>query len=131
MPQYITRTASGQTLTTSHVTLTSNFGDTNLSLIAPAGTSAIKEIALAISCPVGTGDFAVGARLDGNAVMDGSQDFAMGAIIGTTSGQTGSADGFVKQSCDVSTKAGNTVNLKLASTVSAANCDIVMQVVFA
>jgi len=131
MPQYITRTASGQTLTTSHVTLTSNFGDSNLSLIAPAGTSAIKEIALAISCPVGTGDFAVGARLDGNAVMDGSQDFAMGAIIGTTSGQTGSADGFVKQSCDVSTKAGNTVNLKLASTVSAANCDIVMQVVFA
>jgi len=131
MPQYITRTASGQTLTTSHVTLTSNFGDSNLSLIAPAGTSSIKEIALAISCPVGTGDFAVGARLDGNAVMDGSQDFAMGAIIGTTSGQTGSADGFVKQSCDVSTKAGNTVNLKLASTVSAANCDIVMQVVFA
>jgi len=131
MPQYITRTASGQTLSTSHTTLTSNFGDSNLSLIAPAGTSAIKEIALAISCPVGTGDFAVGARLDGNAVMDGSQDFAMGAIIGTTSGQTGSADGFVKQSCDVSTKAGNTVNLKLASTVSAANCDIVMQVVFA
>ena len=130
MPQYITRTASGQTLTTSHVTLTSNFGDSNLSLIAPAGTSAIKEIALAISCPVGTGDFAVGARLDGNAVMDGSQDFAMGAIIGTTSGQTGSADGFVKQSCDVATKAGNTVNLKLASTVSAANCDIVFQVVF-
>jgi len=55
----------------------------------------------------------------------------MGAIIGTTSGQTGSSDGFVTQSCDVSTKAGNTVNLKIASTVSAANCDIVMQVVFA
>jgi len=80
---------------------------------------------------VGTGDFAVGARLDGNAVMDGSQDFSMGAIIGTTSGQTGAASGFVTQSCDVSTKAGNTVNMKLASTVSAANCDIVMQVVFA
>ena len=131
MPQYITRTASGQTLSTSYTTLTSNFGDSNLSLIAPAGTSAIKEIALAISCPVGTGDFAVGARLDGNAVMDGSQDFAMGAIIGTTSGQTGSADGFVHQDVDVATTAGNTVNLKLASTVSAANCDIVMQVVFA
>jgi len=131
MPQYITRTASGQTLTTSHVTLTSNFGDSNLSLIAPAGTTSIREIALAISCPVGSGDFAVGCRLDGNAVMDGSQDFAMGAIIGTSSGQTGSSDGFVTQSCDVSTKSGNTVNLKIASTVSAANCDIVMQVVFA
>jgi len=105
--------------------------NSNLSLIAPAGTTSIREIALAISCPVGSGDFAVGCRLDGNAVMDGSQDFAMGAIIGTTSGQTGSADGFVTQSCDVSTKAGNTVNLKIASTVSAANCDIVMQVVFA
>jgi len=113
------------------VTLTSNFGDSNLSLIAPAGTTAIKEIALSISCPVGTGDFAVGARLDGNAVMDGSQDFSLGAIIGTTSGQTGLASGFVSQSCDVATKAGNTVNMKLASTVSAANCDIVMQVVFA
>jgi len=131
MPQYITRTASGQTLTTSHVTLTSNFGDSNLSLIAPAGTTSIREIALAISCPVGSGDFAVGCRLDGSAVMNGSQDFAMGAIIGTTSGQTGSSDGFVTQSCDVSTSAGNTVNLKVASTVSAANCDIVMQVVFA
>ena len=131
MPQYITRTASGQTLTTSHVTLTSNFGDSNLSLIAPADTTSIRNITLAISAPAATVDFAVGARLDGNAVMDGSQDFAMGAIIGTTSGQTGSSDGFVTQSCDVSTKAGNTVNLKIASTVSAANCDIVMQVVFA
>jgi len=49
----------------------------------------------------------------------------------TTSGHTGLASGFVKQSCDVATSAGNTVNLKVASTVSAANCDIVMQVVFA
>jgi len=131
MPQYITRTASGQTLTTSHVTLTSNFGDSNLALIAPAGTSSIKEVALALSCPVGSGDFAVGCRIDGNSVMDGSQDLSMGAIIGTSSGQTGLQSGFVKQSCDISTKAGNTVNLKVASTVSAANCDIVMQVVFA
>jgi len=113
------------------VTLTSNFGDSNLSLIAPAGTTSIREIALSISAPVGTGDFAVGCRLDGNAVMDGSQDFSMGAVMLTTSGHTGLADGFVTQSCDVSTKAGNTVNLKIASTVSAANCDIVMQVVFA
>jgi len=119
MPQYITRTASAQTLTTSHVTLTSNFGDSNLSLIAPAGTTSIREIALSISAPVGTGDFAVGCRLDGNAVMDGSQDFAMGAIMLTTSGHSGLSEGFVTQSCDV------------ASTVSAANCDIVMQVVFA
>jgi len=63
--------------------------------------------------------------------MDGSQDFSMGALTATTSGATGLSEGFVTQSCDVSTKAGNTVNLKIASTVSAANCDIVMQVVFA
>jgi len=129
MTQYITRTASGQTLTTSHVTLTSNFGDSNLSLIVPAGTSFVKKLVLSISCPVGSGDFAVGARLDGNSVTDGSQDFSMGAIIGTTSGQTGAM--MVEQDCDVSVTAGNTLNLKLASTVSAANCDIVMQVVFA
>ena len=84
---------------------------------------------LSISCPTATGDFAVGVRLDGNSVTDGSQDFSMGAIIGTTSGQTGAM--IVEQDCDVSVKAGNTLNLKLASTVSAANCDIVMQVVFA
>ena len=131
MTQYITRTASGQTLTTSHVTLTRNFGDSNLSLIVPANTSFVKKIALSISCPVGSGDFAVGARLDGNSVTDGSQDFSMGAIIGTTSGQTGAASGFVEQDVDVAVKAGNTLNLTLASTVSAANCDIVMQVVFA
>ena len=129
MTQYITRTASGQTLTTSHITLTSNFGDSNLSLIVPAGTNFVKKLVLSISCPVGSGDFAVGARLDGNSVTDGSQDFSMGAIIGTTSGQTGAM--IVEQDCDVAVKAGNTLNLKLASTVSAANCDIVMQVVFA
>jgi len=128
MPQYITRTASGQTLTTSHTTLTSNFGDSNLSLIAPAGTTSIRNVTLAISAPAATVDFAVGARLDGNAVMDGSQDFAMGAILQTTSG---AAFAVFSQDCDVATKAGNTVNMKLASTVSAANCDIVMQVVFA
>jgi len=60
--------------------------------------------------------------------MEGSQDLAMGAILQTTSG---AAQFFVTQDVDISTKAGNTVNLKLASTVSAANCDIVMQVVFA
>ena len=86
MPQYITRTASAQTLTTAHVTLTSNFGDSNLSLIAPAGTSSIRNVTLAISAPAATVDFAVGARLDGNAVTDGSQDLAMGAILQTTSG---------------------------------------------
>jgi len=128
MTQYITRTASGQTLTTSHTTLTSNFGDSNLALIAPAGTTSIRNVTLAISAPAATVDFAVGARLDGNAVMDGSQDFAMGAILQTTSG---AAFAVFSQDCDVSTKAGNTVNMKLASTVSAANCDIVMQVVFA
>jgi len=129
MTQYITRTASGQTLTTSHITLTSNFGDSNLSLIVPAGSSFVKKLVLSIACPVGSGDFAVGARLDGNSVTDGSQDFSMGAIIGTTSGQTGAM--IVEQEVDVAVKAGNTLNLKLASTVSAANCDIVMQVVFA
>jgi len=128
MPQYITRTASGATLTTSHTTLTSNFGDSNLSLIAPAGTTSIRNVTLAISAPAATVDFAVGARLDGNAVMDGSQDFAMGAILQTTSG---AAFAVFSQDCDVATKAGNTVNMKLASTVSAANCDVVMQVVFA
>jgi hypothetical protein len=60
--------------------------------------------------------------------MEGSQDLAMGAILQTTSG---AAMGVFSQDVDISTKAGNTVNLKLASTVSAANCDIVMQVVFA
>jgi len=129
MTQYITRTASGQTLTTSHITLTSNFGDSNLSLIVPAGTSFVKKLVLSISTPTATGDFAVGVRLDGNSVTDGSQDFSMGAIIGTTSGQTGLV--IAEQDVDVSVKAGNTLNLKLASTVSAANCDIVMQVVFA
>jgi hypothetical protein len=89
----------------------------------------VKKLVLSISCPTATGDFAVGARLDGNSVTDGSQDFSMGAIIGTTSGQTGAM--IVEQDCDVSVKAGNTLNLKLASTVSAANCDIVMRVVFA
>jgi len=129
MTEYITRTAAGQTLSTSHVTLTSNFGDSNLSLIVPAGTSFVKKLVLSIACPVGSGDFSVGARLDGNSVENGSQDFSMGAIIGTTSGQTGAM--IVEQDVDVAVKAGNTLNLKLASTVSAANCDIVMQVVFA
>ena len=129
MTQYITRTAAAATLTTSPTTLTSNFGDSNLSLIVPAGTSFVKKLVLSISCPVGTGDFAVGVRLDGNSVTDGSQDFSMGAIIGTTSGQTGAM--IVSQDVDVSVKAGNTLNLKLMSTVSAANCDIVLQAVFA
>jgi hypothetical protein len=129
MTQYITRTASGQTLTTSPITLTSNFGDSNLSLIVPAGSSFVKKLVLSIACPVGTGDFAVGVRLDGNSVTDGSQDFSMGAIIGTTSGQTGAV--IVEQDVDVAVKAGNTLNLKLMSTVSAANCDIVLQAVFA
>jgi len=129
MTQYITRTASGQTLTTSPITLTSNFGDSNLSLIVPAGTSFVKKLVLSISCPVATGDFGVGIRLDGNSVTDGSQDFSMGAIIGTTSGQTGAM--IVEQNVDVAVKAGNTLNLKVMSTVSAANCDIVLQAVFA
>ena len=129
MTQYITRTASGQTLTTSPITLTSNFGDSNLSLIVPAGTSFVKKLVLSISCPVGSGDFSVGARLDGNSVTDGSQDFSMGAIIGTTSGQTGAM--IVEQEVDVAVKAGNTLNLQVMSTVSAANCDIVLQAVFA
>jgi len=128
MPQYITRTASGQTLTTAHVSLTSNFSDSNLALIAPAGTSSIRNVTLAISAPAGSTDFAVGCRLDGNAVMDGSQDLAMGAILQTTSG---AAFAVFSQDVDIATKAGNTVNMKIASTVSAANCDIVMQAVFA
>ena len=119
MAQYITRTASAATLTTSYTTLTSNFADSGLSIVVP------------LSCPVGTGDFAIGARLDGNAVKDGSQDLSMGALIGTTSGQTGTANGYVKQSCDIPVQPGNTLNMKLASTVSAANCDICMQVTFA
>ena len=131
MTQYITRTAAGQTLSTSHVSLTSNFADSNLSLIVPSGVTSVKELVLSLSCPVGTGDFAVGARLDGNAVSDGSQDFSMGAVIGTTSGQTGLNSGVFKQAVDVTVVSGNTLNLKLASSVSAANCDIVFQVTFA
>jgi len=110
------------------VTLTSNFGDSNLALIAPAGTTGIRSVVLAISAPAGSTDFAVGCRLDGNAVMDGSQDLAMGAILQTTSG---AAFAVFSQDVDIATKSGNTVNMKIASTVSAANCDIVMQVVFA
>jgi len=131
MAQYITRTTIGTTLTTAYTTLTGNFADSGLSIVVPSNVRAIKEVALSISCPVGSGDFAIGARLDGNAVRDGSQDLSMGAIIGTTSGQTGSANGFVKQSCDIPVQSGNTLNLKLASSVSAANCDACMQVTFA
>jgi len=129
--QYITRTASGATLTTSYTTLTSNFADSGLAIVVPSNMRRVAEVAVSLSCPVGTGDFAIGCRLDGNAVMEGSQDLSMGAVIGTTSGQTGTANGFVMQSCDIQIKPGNTLNLKLASTVSAANCDIVMQVTFA
>lgn len=131
MAQYITRTAAGQTLSTSYTTLTSNFGDSGLAIVVPSNMRRIAEVALSLSAPVGTGDFAVGCRLDGNAVRDGSQDLSMGAMIGTTSGQTGTANGFVKQSCDIPVQPGNTLNLKVASSVSAANCDIVMQVTFA
>jgi len=131
MAQYITRTASAQTLTTSYTTLTSNFADSGLAIVVPSNMRRIAEVALSLSAPVGTGDFAVGCRLDGNAVRDGSQDLSMGAMIGTTSGQTGTANGFVKQSCDIPVQSGNTLNLKVASSVSAANCDIVMQVTFA
>lgn len=131
MAQYITRTAAGQTLNTSYTTLTGNFADSGLSIVVPSGVRRIAEVALSLSAPVGTGDFAVGARLDGNAVRDGSQDLTMGAVVGTTSGQTGLSNGFVKQSCDIPVTAGNTLNLKLAASVSAANCDICMQVTFA
>lgn len=131
MAQYITRTTAGATLTTSYTTLTGNFADSGLSIVVPSNVRAVKEVALSISCPVGSGDFAIGARLDGNAVRDGSQDLSMGAIIGTTSGQTGSANGFVKQSCDIPVQSGNTLNLKLATSVSAANVDACMQITFA
>ena len=131
MAQYITRTATAATLTTSYTTLTANFDDSGLAIVVPSNMRRIAEVAVSLSCPVGSGDFAIGARLDGNAVKDGSQDLSMGALIGTTSGQTGTANGYVKQSCDIPVQPGNTLNLKLASTVSAANCDICMQVTFA
>ena len=131
MAQYITRTASGQTLTTSYTKLTSNFAYSGLAIVVPSNMRRIAEVALSLSAPVGTGDFAVGCRLDGNAVRDGSQDLSMGAITATTSGQTGISNGVVKQSCDIPVQPGNTLNLKVASSVSAANCDIVMQVTFA
>jgi len=131
MAQYITRTAAGVTLTTAHTTLTGNFADSGLSIVVPSNTRRIAEVALSLSAPVGTGDFVVGARLDGNAVRDGSQDLAMGAITATTSGQTGIAAGFVKQACDIPVTSGNTLNLKVASSVSAANCDLCMQITFA
>jgi len=131
MAQYITRTAAAATLTTSYTTLTANFADSGLAIVVPSNMRRIAEVAVSLSCPVGTGDFAIGARLDGNAVKDGSQDLSMGAVIGTSSGQTGTANGYIKQSCDIPVQPGNTLNLKLASTVSAANCDIVMQVTFA
>jgi len=131
MAQYITRTTSGATLTTSYTTLTSNFADSGLAIVVPSNMRRIAEVAVSLSTPVGTGDFVVGVRLDGNAVMEGSQDLSMGSIIGTTSGQTGISDGFVMQSCDIQIKPGNTLNLKIATSVSAANCDVCMQVTFA
>jgi len=131
MAQYITRTTSGATLTTSYTTLTSNFADSGLAIVVPSNMRRIAEVALSLSTPVATGDFVVGVRLDGNAVMEGSQDLSMGSIIGTTSGQTGISDGFVMQSCDIQIKPGNTLNLKVATSVSAANCDVCMQVTFA
>lgn len=131
MAQYITRTTAGTTLTTSYTTLTANFADSGLSIVVPSNMRRIAEVAVSISCPVGTGDFALGVRLDGNAVRDGSQDLSMGAIIGTTSGQTGSANGFVKQSVDIPVQSGNTLNLKIATSASSANCDVCMQVTFA
>ena len=131
MAQYITRTATAASLSTSYTTLTANFADSGLAIVVPSNMRRIAEVAVSLSCPVGSGDFAIGARLDGNAVKDGSQDLSMGALIGTTSGQTGTANGYVKQSCDIPVQPGNTLNLKLASTVSAANCDICMQVTFA
>lgn len=131
MAQYITRTVAGATLTTSYTTLTGNFADSGLSIVVPSNMRRVAEVALSLSTPVGTGDFVVGARLDGNAVRDGSQDLSMGAIIGTTSGQTGLNNGFVLQSCDIPVQSGNTLNLKVATSVSAANCDVCMQVTFA
>jgi len=131
MAQYITRTTSGTTLTTSYTTLTSNFADSGLAIVVPSNMRRIAEVAVSLSTPVGTGDFVVGVRLDGNAVMEGSQDLSMGSIIGTSSGQTGIRDGFVMQSCDIQIKPGNTLNLKIATSVSAANCDVCMQVTFA
>jgi len=131
MAQYITRTTAGATLTTSYTTLTSNFADSGLAIVVPSNMRRIAEVAVSLSTPVGTGDFVVGVRLDGNAVMEGSQDLSMGAIIGTSSGQTGISDGFVMQSCDIQIKPGNTLNLKIATSVSAANCDVCMQVTFA
>jgi len=131
MAQYITRTTAGATLTTSYTTLTSNFADSGLAIVVPSNMRRIAEVAVSLSTPVGTGDFVVGVRLDGNAVMEGSQDLSMGSIIGTSSGQTGIRDGFVMQSCDIQIKPGNTLNLKIATSVSAANCDVCMQVTFA
>jgi len=131
MAQYITRTTAGTTLTTSYTTLTSNFADSGLAIVVPSNMRRIAEVAVSLSTPVGTGDFVLGVRLDGNAVKDGSQDLSMGSIIGTTSGQTGISDGFVMQSCDIPVQPGNTLNLKVATSVSAANCDVCMQVTFA
>lgn len=131
MAQYITRTTAGTSIGTSYTTLTSNFADSGLSIVVPSNVRRIAEVALSVSCPVGSGDGAFGMRLDGNAVRDGSQDLSMGAIIGTTSGQTGLSNGFVKQSCDIPVQSGNTLNIKLASTVSMANSDVVAQVTFA
>lgn len=90
--------------------------------------SKIAEVVLGVTAPGATGDFALGMRLDGNSVSDGSQDLAMGAITMTTDG---TANTIFKQSVDIPVKSGNTLNLKVASSVSAANCDVVAQVTFA
>ena len=96
MAIYLTRTNSG-TLSTSYTTMTSNFGDSNLSLNVPQGVSSIKSI-------------------------------SMGVV--TTSG-AGVAEVSISKDVDIPVQAGQTMSIKIASTVSSANTDSIVELCFA
>jgi len=132
MATYITRTAAGQTLSTSYVTLTSNFGDSNLSLNVPADVSSIKSIRIGVTAPNATGDFVTGLRLEGLGVNQGQADFTGPALQNqvTTSGAA-AAETSISIPVDVPVTGSQSMNIKMASTVSAANCDVCVELCFA
>tara|TARA_Y100000310_G_scaffold173775_1_gene173906 strand:+ start:362 stop:760 length:399 start_codon:yes stop_codon:yes gene_type:complete len=132
MATYITRTAAGQTLSTSYTTLTSNFGDSNLSLNVPTDVGSIRSLRIGVTCPNATGDFVTGLRLEGLGINQGQADFTGPALMNqvTTSGAAAS-EVSVNIPVDVPVQGGQTMSIKMASSVSAANCDICVELCFA
>jgi len=131
MAIYLTRTNSG-TLSTSYTTMTSNFGDSNLSLNVPQGVSSIKSISMGVTCPNATGDFCTGIRLEGLGLTQGTADLNGPALMNqvTTSG-AGVAEVSISKDVDIPVQAGQTMSIKIASTVSSANTDSIVELCFA